>query len=168
MEAITGMASGAVYRPDAAGGVKAPPEARRPDEGARGGGAKPAADEYVPEEKREPSGRYWLGSGENGRPRVYFDDPDREAERPERAADAPGPQKSGRNGGACAVNTDRVDREIERLKKRRQELEQRLCAETDETRIEDLERQMAQVERELRAKDNETYRRQHSTFTRLS
>lgn len=61
-----------------------------------------------------------------------------------------------------------MDREIEKLKKKRQELERRLAAETDEARIKDLERQLAQVERELTQKDNDTYRRQHSTFTRQS
>ena len=61
-----------------------------------------------------------------------------------------------------------MDREIEKLKKKQKELEQRLNAETDEAKIKDLERQLAQVERELKQKDNDTYRRQHSTFTQLS
>ena len=38
-----------------------------------------------------------------------------------------------------------VDREIEKLKKKQQELEQRLGTETDEAKIKDLERQLAQV-----------------------
>ena len=37
---------------------------------------KPVADEYVP---KEPSGRYWIGRGEDGRPKIYFDGPERAA-----------------------------------------------------------------------------------------
>ena len=61
-----------------------------------------------------------------------------------------------------------MDREIEKLKKRQQELGQRLNTETDEAKIKDLERQLAQVERELKQKDNDTYRRQHTTVRQLS
>ena len=63
-------------------------------------------------------------------------------------------------------NTDRVDREIEQLKKRRAELEQRLNAETGEGKRRDLERRLAQVERELKQKDNDAYRRRHMQVTR--
>ena len=58
-----------------------------------------------------------------------------------------------------------MDREIQRLRKKRQELAQRLDAETDGEKARDLERQLAQVERELRQKDNDAYRRQHTRFT---
>ena len=51
--------------------------------------------------------------------------------------------------------------------KKQEELGQRIYTEQDETRRQDLERQLAQVERELREKDNDSYRRQHSTFTPL-
>ena len=61
-----------------------------------------------------------------------------------------------------------MDREIEKLKKKKEELEQRLNTETDEAKIKDLERQLAQVERELNQKDNDTYRRQHTTVRQLS
>ena len=61
-----------------------------------------------------------------------------------------------------------MDREIEKLKKKQQELEQRINTETDEAKIKDLEHQLAQVERELKQKDNDTYRRQHTTVRQLS
>ena len=48
------------------------------------------------------------------------------------------------------------------------ELEQQLNTETDEAKIKDLERQLAQVERELKQKDNDTYRQQHAAYTQLS
>ncbi len=65
-------------------------------------------------------------------------------------------------------NSDKVDREIEKLKKKKEELEQRLNTETDEAKIKSLERQLAQVERELKQKDSDAYRRQHTTVRQLS
>ena len=112
-------------------------------------------DEYVPEEKQEPSGRYWLGRDEDGRPKVCFDDPERADDKP---SDAP-------KAGRCTGNTDQVDREIERLRKRKETLEQQISAQTDEVKIRELERKLAQAERELAQKDNDTYRRQHTVFS---
>ncbi len=54
------------------------------------------------------------------------------------------------------------------MKKKQQELEQRLNTETDEAKIKDLERQLSQVEQELKQKDNDTYRKQNASFTQLS
>lgn len=117
---------------------------------------KAMMDEYVPEEPGEHSGRYWMGQDEEGQPKIHFDDP-------ERAAGAPKKPEEKWMG-----NTDKVDREIEKLKKKKQELEQQLNTETDEAKSKELERQLAQVERELKQKDNDTYRKQHSTFTQIS
>lgn len=185
MEPISGMTSGGVYLP-AAAGAQEPPKAQQP-EAARVRPLRPAVDEYAPEEKREPSGRYWLGKDGAGRPIIYFDDAERAADAPERPGeasgarkpeeDARGAQRAGHDKGAkgpkqgdkqeklCTGSTDKVDREIEKLKKKRQELEQRLNAETDEAKIKDLKKKLTQVERELRQKDNDAYRRQHTTFS---
>ena len=126
---------------------------------------KPVMDEYIPEEPREPSGRYWMDRGEDGQPRIYFDDPEAAGSdgKPEEAPAAERPE--GEKGEKCICNSDKVDREIEKLKREKKELEQRISTETDEAKIEDLERQLAQVERELKEKDNGTYRRRHSTYT---
>lgn len=163
------------------------PKARKPEAENQSRPLKPVMDEYVPEEPQEPSGRYWMGKDEEGRPKIYFDDPERAADAPKQPeaapdagkpdADAPeepeenkgakGPERKKDEDEVWECNTDKVDREIEKLKKKRQELEQRLNTETDEAKIKDLERQLAQVERELSEKDNDAYRRQHSTVTRL-
>lgn len=160
---------------------------RRPEEEAQGRPRRPAMDVYAPEVKQEPCGRYWMGRDEDGQPKVCFDDPER-AGAPQgpgaapgaKEPDAPGAGGPGQAQGAkgpkgeqgkeerCVGDTGKVDREIERLKKERRELEERLGTETDEARIEDLERRLAQVERELSRKDNDAYRKQHSTFTQLS
>lgn len=137
---------------------------------------KPVKDEYVPEEKQASCGRYWLGKDEDGSPKIYFDDPEA-AEAPAapdapRAEDGdgspPAPEKSGEKvpeEERCVANTDKVDREIKRLREKREELEQRLSSETDEAKVRDLERKLAQVENELSQKDNDAYRRQHTKFT---
>ena len=142
---------------------------------------KPVMDEYVPEEPQEPSGRYWMGRDEDGQPKIYFDDPERAANAPKQPEDTPeaeepdpagqgakGPEGEKDKDEVWEGNSDKVDREIEKLKKKQQELEQRLGTETDEAKIKDLERQLAQVERELKQKDNDTYRRQHTTVRQLS
>ena len=145
---------------------------------------KPVKDEYLPEEKREPCGRYWLGKGQDGNPKVFFDGPEAKgaaspeapeaagapkAEAPEKdkEPEAPGKAAPPGKGGKeekCIGSTDEVDREIRKLKEKKEQLEAKLDRETDETKRESLERQLAQVDNELRQKDNDAYRRQHSKF----
>lgn len=84
---------------------------------------------------------------------------------PEEKPEPADTSKEDKKAETCTGNTDKVDREIEKLKKKQAELEQQLNAETDERKIKQLESQLAQVERELRQKDNDTYRRQHTRFS---
>jgi len=84
-----------------------------------------------------------------------------------------GPEKDNRSGKeeetkkseTCTANTDQVDREIEKLKKKKKELEQQIQSETDEKKLSSLEKRLAQIEYELQQKDNDSYRRQHTVFT---
>ena len=55
-------------------------------------------------------------------------------------------------------------REIEKLKRKKKELEQKVNRESDPDKAEDLKKQLAQVERELSQKDNDSYRRRHTVF----
>lgn len=182
--------SNAVFRPGPAPAVREAERAReaRPGSPSASRSLKPVQDEYVPEgeKKRESYGRYWLGKDGDGSPKIYFDGPEAaedapaspeavgppKAENPERdeEPEAPGkaapPDKDGKEE-KCVGNTDAVDREIRRLKEKKKKLEAKLDRETDGTRREALERQLAQVENELRQKDNDAYRRRHSTFTEL-
>lgn len=190
MMPISGVNTGAVQPLTMAEKVLEAPNVQKLEEKAQDRPLKPVMDEYVPEKPQEPSGRYWMGKDKDGKPKIYFDDPERAANTPKRPekvtdtkkpdADAPEaeepekdkgtkePEKKGKKDDErCVGNTDQVDREIEKLKKKQQELEQRLSTEHDEAKIKDLERQLAQVERELSEKDNDAYRKQHSTFTRL-
>ena len=164
MMPVSGVNVNAPQRLTAAEKTLGAPRARKAEEEKA---RKPVMDEYVPEEKQEPSGRYWLGRDEEGRPKVCFDDP--EAEEPNQADQgAKGPEGKKDKDEVWECDTDKVDREIEKLKKKQQELEQRLNTETDEAKIKDLERQLAQVEQELKQKDNDTYRKQNAAYTKLS
>ena len=160
---ISGMVSGAARSYETAG-VKEPPQVQRTGAEIPVQSRMPAMDEYVPEEKQEPSGRYWLGRDADGQPKVYFDDPERADDKP---FDAPAPAKkpTGDKTERCTGSTDQVDREIKRLKQRKETLEQQISSQTDDVKIKELERKLAQVERELAQKDNDTYRRQHTVFS---
>ena len=181
MMPISGVNNGAVQPLTTAEKVLGASRVQKPEEESQGRQPKPVMDEYVPEEPREPSGRYWVGKDEDGQPKIYFDDRSRaedapkqpegtpEAEEPDPAGQgAKGPEGKKDKGETWECNTDKVDREIEKLKKKQQELEQRLNSETDEAKIKDLEHQLAQVEQELKQKDSDTYRKQNATYTQLS
>ena len=191
MMPISGVNTGAVQPLTTAEKVLGASKVQKPEEEAQGRQLKPVMDEYVPEEPQEPSGRYWMGKDEDGQPKIFFDDPERAADGPKQPegipdakkpeADAPeaeepdpegqgakGPEGEKDKGETWECNTDKVDREIEKLKKKQQELEQRLNTETDEAKIKALERQLSQVEQELKQKDSDTYRRQHAVYTQLS
>lgn len=148
MEPIFGFIPAAARSAAAAPTVKEQPEVPQPGDEARERPLRPVMDEYIPEEKQDPAGRYWLGKDGDGQPRIFFDDP-------ERTEDAE----------SCTANTDKVDREIEELKQKKAELEQRLHSETDDAGIRELEKDLAQVERELRQKDNDAYRHRHAVFS---
>lgn len=114
-------------------------------------------DEYIPGEEDKSIGLYGLSHDEEGNPKIEYDPP-------EKAEKKPGdvPEKS--RAESCTANTDKVDREIERLKKRAEQLEQRLVS-AEGKEQERLERQLENVRRELSQKDNDSYRRQHTVFS---
>ena len=178
MMPISGVNTGAVQPLTTAEKVLGASKIQKPEE-AQSRQLKPVMDEYIPEKPQEPSGRYWMGRDEDGQPKIFFDDPERASDAPKQSEDAPEAEKpkqagqgakgpEGKKEEVWEGNTDKVDREIEKLKKKKEDLEQRLNTETDEAKIKDLERQLAQVDRELKQKDNDTYRRQHTTVRQLS
>jgi len=160
MEPVSGIISGAVCSPSAAADSEAPPRVQQSEEKTQGGPTVSARDEYIPEETQEPSGLYWLGKAEDGKPKVYFDDPERD-----KGAGGLEKEVSGSKVESGTCNTDKVDREIEELKKEREELERQINSETDDTKIVELEKELAQVEVELRQKDSDAYRRQHAVYS---
>lgn len=93
-------------------------------------------------------------------------DPDHpEKDTPEHSPESPGKTAGDSGERRCTMNTDRVDREIEKLKQERQELERQLRSETDEAKRQKAQQRLEQVERELNQKDNDAYRRQNAVYT---
>ena len=138
-------------------------------------------DVYIRSEKsgKEPVGLYRIGQDENGGRKIFFEDPDKadradgKEEPKAEKADGKKPKVDGDSQGkpaeVCIGNTDKVDREIEKLKEKKRELEQQIrSASGDERKIRELEKKLTQVEQELSQKDNDTYRKQHSEFSRLA
>ena len=63
----------------------------------------------------------------------------------------------------CTTNTDNVDKEIEKLKEEKKQLEQQIkSAAKDTEKVNELKKKLVQIEGELRQKDNDTYRRQNA------
>lgn len=121
-------------------------------------------DAYISSEKsdRRPSGLYRMGQDENGNPKVLFDDP--------KKSGSPGvkSQSADDDEEKCIGSTDQVDKEIEKLKEQKKQLEQQIrTASGDEEKVRELEKKLAQIEQELNQKDNDAYRRQHSTFSQV-
>ncbi|MBE5900049.1 MAG: hypothetical protein E7279_10695 [Lachnospiraceae bacterium] len=62
------------------------------------------------------------------------------------------------------MDTNNVDREIEKIKNKKAQLEQQLYS-ADETKKKELEQELRQVEAELAQKDNDAYRRQNAVVS---
>ena len=134
-------------------------------------------DEYISSEKsgQKPTGLYRVGQDENGNRKLFFDDPkaghangrgDRSEESENGKAPKVGGDSQGKPAEKCVTNTDKVDREIKKLKEKKQQLEQQIqSASGDEKKIRELEKKLAQVENELSQKDNDTYRRQNASVS---
>lgn len=116
---------------------------------------KAARDEYIHTQEEQTAGVYSLGRDEEGNPKIQFDPPKAKAE------NGAAPENKAKS---CTTNTDRVDREIEQLKKEREQLVQQLrTASAGENAS--LQRRLEQVERELSQKDNDAYRRSHAVIS---
>lgn len=136
-------------------------------------------DEYISSEKsgQKPTGLYRVGQDENGNRKIFFDDPKADHANgkdgcSKEGGDGREPKVSGDGQGQpeekCVVNTDKVDREIKKLKEKQQQLERQIqsaAAAGDEEKIRQLEKKLAQVESELSQKDNDTYRRQNASVS---
>ena len=152
-------------------------EAEEAAEGKNSGKLPKPRDEYISSEKsgQKPTGLYRVGQDGNGSRKIFFDDPKADhtnrKDNPSREGeDGKEPKVSGDCQGKpaekCVTNTDQVDREIEKLKEKKQQLEQQIqSASGDEKKIRELEKKLAQVENELSQKDNDTYRRQNASVS---
>lgn len=121
-------------------------------------------DEYINSEKsgNKSSGLYRLERDKNGNLKVMYDNPKRAA----KPKDVQSEEEPVKEAEECTTNTDNVDREIEKLKEEKKQLEQQLKAAVgDKEKVKELEKKLAQIEGELSQKDNDTYRRQNAVIS---
>lgn len=146
-------------------------EAKKAEENKESNEIPVPKDEYISSETsgRKPSGLYRLGQDENGNPKVIYDDPRKAAEKEsaqKKTVDGDQDNPSKASEEKCIADTDRVDREIQKLKEQKKQLEQQIkSASGDEEKVRELQAKLAQVENELSQKDNDTYRRQNAVVT---
>ncbi len=125
-------------------------------------------DEYISSERsgNRPSGLYRMGQDENGNPKVLYDDPKRPGGVDGKVQPKVGVGSPEDGAEECTTDTDKVDREIKKLKEQKQKLEQQIkAAFGDEKKVKELERKLSQIEGELSQKDNDTYRRQNAEIS---
>lgn len=130
-------------------------------------------DEYISSEKtsEKPCGLYRVVADENGNPKVVFDDPKKVKEKKAQGQETGLPRKAQADPlegkpEICTTNTDKADREIEKLKGERKQLEQQIkSAAGDDEKVRELEKKLAALEMEIKQKDNDTYRRQNASVS---
>ena len=83
-----------------------------------------------------------------------------------KAKDVQPKEEPAKKAEKCTTNTDNVDREIEKLKEEKKQLEQQIkAAAGDKEKVKVLEKKLAQIEGQLSQKDNDTYRRQNAVIS---
>lgn len=167
----------AMRKKEAADGAKKAKEEKPEETGGAGkaadktDGARAAQphDEYVSSEKEgaRPTGLYRVEQDKEGRRKIFYDDPKKSGSGDEKKQPKVNGEAPEKPEEECTANTDKVDREIRKLKEKKSQIERQIrSASGDEKKTEELEKKLAQVENELKQKDNDTYRRQHTQVTR--
>lgn len=119
----------------------------------------PNYDQYSPEQINPSAGLYRVNHDGQGKPVLQFNDPDKARDQARTK-----PFSSQAPIESCTTNTDRVDREIQRLKKQQQSLQQQINNASPQ-QAEHLQRQLDQITRELQQKDHDNYRRQKAVIS---
>ena len=113
-------------------------EAEKAAEEKNAGKLSEPQDEYISSEKsgQKPTGLYWVGQDENGNRKIFFDDPKAGHANGMEDRSKEGEDSQGKPAEKCVANTDKVDREIEKLKEKKQQLKQQIqSASGEETPI---------------------------------
>ena len=124
---------------------------------------KKRVDTYEAQPPQQSAGVYQVTHDENGQKIIQVDKSCETAQGQPKAN--PQDEREKPNIVKTTVNTDKVDKEIEKLKQTQTQLEQKIAAAKEPKEKEKLEAQLAQVNAELKAKDNDTYRQQHMEIT---
>lgn len=112
-------------------------------------------DKYIPGQEDRSTGIYSVSEDENGGLKFSVDGDEKTA--PAKNSDS--------EDDTVTANTDKVDREIRELRNKEKRIQKELRS-ADEKTAEKLRRELEQVSAELAEKDNDTYRRQHTDFSK--
>ncbi len=161
MDGVNGISDQERYaRLHEADAVKKAEQVEKPEDSEKADKVSMPVDEYIPSDPVK--GIYRPGKDADGNPKIDYIDPKKDVS-PETKADdkvTSDPKKS----EATTTDTDKVDREIEKLKEKKARLEQEIrTAEDDQKKR--LEQELRQVEAELAQKDNDNYRRQNAVVS---
>lgn len=143
-------------------------EAEKNAEGKNSGRLPEPQDEYISSEKSgtKPGGLYRVGRDEDGKKRIFYDDPKKSGDSDKGRQPEVKSVSSGKPEERCTANTDKTEREIRKLKEKQQQLRQQIrAASGDEQKIRELEKELARVESELNQKDNDTCKKQNATVS---
>lgn len=96
--------------------------------------------------------------------RKRFDNYEKSQEMPDGKSGSPElPDDSGKKPTTCTVNTDQVELELRKLKAERNTIQQQLqSASGNPDQTAQLEQRLSSLEAEIKAKDTDTYKRQHA------
>lgn len=133
-------------------------------------------DKYIrSEDDVKASGLYYLGKDKNGSPKIFFNKwektdnakyPDSREEAGAAPEIAKKKEKTEDKEEILTGNTNKPDQEIKKLKNKKKQLKQKISqASGDEKKLKELKQQLAQVESQLVLKDNDTYRKDQSSFS---
>lgn len=124
--------------------------------------ARPAYDQYLPQDSESPKpiGLYQIARDENGNRHIQTDGDKQDAKAKPDLSKQPDNQAQN-----CTADTNKVDREIQALKKEAMRLKGELATTHDAQKAKELQKQLAKIQQELQQKDNDTYRRQHTQFS---
>lgn len=111
-------------------------------------------DTFEHQPDTQSAGLYQLSRDENGNPVIKFEGTSKKSSEEEK------PQIV-----KTTINTDAVDREIEKLKKSLHDVMGQLSSAKSPKEKAALEKKLSQIKAQLRQKDNDTYRKQHMKIT---
>lgn len=116
-------------------------------------------DKYISSEQNNmATGLYHLEHDQNGNTKILFD-AIKKKEVSKLSSDENKTEE-------CTINTDSVDREIEKLKQQKKQLEQQLKRVSgDKSKENELNQKILDIENKLMQKNNDTYRRQNSVIS---
>ena len=90
--------------------------------------APEAHDEYIRSEKSDvrPSGLYRVGQDEKGNRKIFFEDPNRSGSADGNKQPRVSGDDQGKPAEKCTTDTGKVDREIRKMKEKKQQLEKQI------------------------------------------